>query len=56
MGERLLCKQDVIGSIPVSSTISLRYIEANLLEVESPHCEVSSRALILELVETIYKR
>ena len=23
LGERLLCKQDVIGSIPVSSTISL---------------------------------
>jgi hypothetical protein len=35
LGERLLCKQDVIGSIPVSSTISLKVIEANLLEVES---------------------
>ena len=50
MGERLLCKQDVIGSIPVSSTISLRHIEANLLEVEYPRCEVDSRKLILELV------
>ena len=36
MGERLLCKQDVIGSIPVSSTILLKDIEANLLELEYP--------------------
>ena len=37
LGERLLCKQDVIGSIPVSSTKSLsKGIDANLLEVESP--------------------
>jgi hypothetical protein len=37
LGERLLCKQDVIGSIPVSSTISLKVIEVNQLEVESPN-------------------
>jgi hypothetical protein len=36
LGERLLCKQDVIGSIPVSSTISLKVIDANQLEVEFP--------------------
>ncbi len=47
MGERLLCKQDVIGSIPVSSTISPRHIEANLLEIESP---LLKRTLILEHV------
>lgn len=46
LGERLLCKQDVIGSIPVSSTKTLKGIDANLLEVESPH----QRKLILEHV------
>ena len=43
LGERLLCKQDVIGSIPVSSTILIKKvsrsggilaIEASLLELE----------------------
>jgi hypothetical protein len=46
LGEHLLCKQGVNGSIPFSSTISLKVIEANLLEVESPR----RRTLILELV------
>jgi hypothetical protein len=50
LGERLLCKQDVIGSIPVSSTISLRYIEANLLEIEYPQLR---RILILEHVSSM---
>ena len=31
MGERLLCKQEVIGSIPFSSTSK----EAGILEIES---------------------
>ena len=35
LGERLLCKQDVIGSIPVSSTIHSRIkASESLLEVE----------------------
>jgi hypothetical protein len=46
LGEHLLCKQGVNGSIPFSSTISLKVIEANQLEVEFPRM----RALILELV------
>jgi hypothetical protein len=48
LGERLLCKQDVIGSIPVSSTILSRHIEANQLEVE--FLLLLQRALILGLV------
>jgi hypothetical protein len=44
LGEHLLCKQGVNGSIPFSSTISnppgkpsgVEGIEANLLEIESP--------------------
>jgi hypothetical protein len=52
LGEHLLCKQGVNGSIPFSSTISLKVIEANLLEVESPR----RRTLILELVDPVYKR
>jgi hypothetical protein len=36
LGERLLCKQDVIGSIPVSSTISLKEgnVKRDLLDVQ----------------------
>ena len=30
MGERLLCKQEVIGSIPFTSTIALRNAIGNL--------------------------
>jgi hypothetical protein len=48
LGEHLLCKQGVNGSIPFSSTISLKVIEANLLEVESP----LKRKLILEFVSS----
>ncbi len=61
MGERLLCKQDVIGSIPVSSTILSKGIEAetrllhreNLLEIESLLPEyLRAQTLILELASS----
>jgi hypothetical protein len=51
LGEHLLCKQGVNGSIPFSSTISLKVIEANQLEVEFPTDRIQ-RALILELVSS----
>ena len=35
MGERLLCKQEVIGSIPFTSTISLEMVEQEILITSS---------------------
>ena len=52
LGERLLCKQDVIGSIPVSSTILSKDIEANLLELEYLSHLLVIQILRLELVSS----
>ncbi len=52
MGEHLLCKQGVNGSIPFSSTRSLKVIEANQLEVES----LCKQILILELVSLPWRQ
>jgi hypothetical protein len=35
LGERLLCKQEVIGSIPFTSTISLEMVEQEILITSS---------------------
>ena len=50
MGERLLCKQEVIGSIPFTSTISPRADEGSGIRCTIVEATVCRMALVMRRV------